>query len=125
MATKTTGLEFKAFLSDGEYWDQSLAGGEVIEHWYEYADLTVNGETVSDDLEFSDLDLSDLNDDDVICILAGVVMSSVPGDAGQTLESFFKTWQKKQSSTLLSVRVPKGRLDAVKAAIRDAGGEVL
>ena len=46
------------------------------------------------------------------------------GLAGGMRGHKFKRWRKKQSTVYLSVSVPKDKVDAVRAAIKAAGGTV-
>lgn len=115
MATKTTGIELKAFYRDDAYWPDSKEGNV----WHEELVLKVNG------VESEEFDVETLQDADQVTIVAGWIQSDGVYDIECSFESHFKKWRKEQNTTTLSAKVPKDKLDAVKAAIKAAGGTVL
>jgi hypothetical protein len=109
---KTTGAEWKAFNNDEAYWGDFYIDDEVV---------TVNGNPV-DRYEF---DAHKLNDADKLEIDGGWVADQAVGSEKEySLDKFFKTWRKQQTTEFLSVEVPKENADAVRAAIVAAGGKV-
>jgi len=46
------------------------------------------------------------------------------GDEGPSLETYFRRWRKKQTTTFLTVECDHTKLEAVKAAIKAAGGKI-
>lgn len=109
---KTTGAEWKAFMSDEVYWGECAVDDEVT---------TVNGSPV-DEYEF---DLMSVADADKLTVDGGWVFDQAKGSAKEwALATFFRTWRKQQTTEFLSVEVPKEKADAVRAAIVAAGGKV-
>lgn len=111
MTTKTTGAEFKRFYADAKYWPE---GGDV---WHEEEEVTVSGQQVE---EYS-LDVDKMADSDIITIAGGVVFGVSTGD-DISFETYFKRWRKEQTTVSLVVECDKAKLDAVKDAIKAAGG---
>lgn len=117
MATKTTKAELIAFQNDESQWTGKDGQKDAL--WYDDVLFLVNGVERGDG--FSP---EDLKDEDQVSILDGFVDSSESGFEIRSLESFFRSWRKKQSTAYLSISVPKDKLDAVKAAIKAAGGKI-
>lgn len=117
MATKTTGAELKAFYDDKDFWPESIPNVSI---WFEEVTLKVNG--LERDQAFSIAD--DLQVGDEVTILTGCVLSEGERHVDISFEAYFKKWRKLQNNVHLSVSVPKDKLDAVKAAIKAAGGSV-
>lgn len=112
---RITGAELKAFYFDDEFWFNS---SDAV--WHEDVILEVNGVTMEEDFSIHE----DLKDDDLVSILGGEVVSILPDFDGCSFETFFKRWAKKQSTVYLAVQVPKDKLEAVREAIKAAGGTV-
>ena len=110
MAVKTTGAEFKRFYADTNFWSDQT--------YHEDALIYVNGE------EQTDVDEDSLTDGDVVTIEGGYVIES-PFGRDVSLESYFKKWLKTQSIRSFLVECDAAFLDAVKAAIKAAGGKVV
>ena len=110
---KMLGVEWKLFYSDESVW----VGGA----WHEEEQITVNGDDIS-----PDLDLSSVDDCDIITLSAGVFYHTeeVTEDAG-SLESEFKKWRRKQTRVSMLIDVPKERVDELKIALSSFGGKVL
>lgn len=112
MALKTTGKELKAFLADDAIWpDQS---DDNVFH--EEVTLMVGG--VERDSDY----LVKITDDEAVTVTSGYVTSVGKTQVDCTFEAYLKKWRKQQNTVFLSVSVPKDKLDAVKAAIKAAGG---
>ncbi|MBI6883100.1 hypothetical protein [Pseudomonas putida] len=116
MATKTNGAELKAFYADGEFWPNSDDSPLGIFH--EETALQVNGQIIDD------AEITDLNDTDSVTILSGVVYDENDRSFEMSFEAYFKKWRKKVNTTYLIVSVPNDKTDAIKAAIKAAGGKV-
>lgn len=112
MTVKMTGSEFKAFYNDPAFWPEDV--------WHEDAELSVDGVDQPDGI-----DDEKLSDTSVVKISEGVVFGPKwDGSDNPSLESYFKSWRKKQSSTFFTVECDKAVFEAVKAAIIAAGGKV-
>lgn len=110
MAVKTTGAEFKRFYADTTFWPDQT--------YYDYALICVNGEDQTEGV-----DEAALADDDVVTIKGGYVIES-PFGRDVSLEAYFKKWLKTQTTRSFLVECDAAILDAVKAAIKAAGGKV-
>jgi len=115
MATKTTGAELKRFYSDESFWPAD--DGKT---WHDDENLTVNGVVK----EFG-CEIMELNDDDAIIVDGGIVYGPKwTKDNEPSFEGYFKSWKKKQNTASFLVECPLDKVEAVKAAIRAAGGKV-
>ena len=113
MTVKTTGAEFKKFYEDQNLWPEDV--------WHEEARLFV------DDVEQVDggIDINNLSDSATVTIEGGVLLGVLWEDGdGPSLETYFLRWKKLQSTVCFNVECDKSIVDAVKAAIRAAGGKV-
>jgi hypothetical protein len=109
---KTTGAEWKAFMNDSAHWGECCVEEEII---------TVNGREV-DPYSF---DVETVADTDNITVDGGYVTDQAKDATGEwTLPLFFNKWRKAQSTAYLAVEVPKDKADAVREAIKTAGGKV-
>ncbi len=111
MSVKMSGAEFKKFMSSEEFWP--------VDTWHEDEQITVNGEDRPDGVE-----ASTLSDTDVVVIHDGVLTGPQWLDGGPSLETHFRRWRKKQTTTFLTVECDHTKLEAVKAAIKAAGGKI-
>ena len=110
MSVKTNGLEFWTFYNDKDYWPEGA--------WHDDTVILVNGK------EVEDYTRENIPDDAQVTIDGGVVYLDERGQEDTGFESYFKKWRKQQSTVFLSVEAPKDKLDAIKAAIKAAGGRV-
>ena len=110
MTVKTTGAEFKRFYFDDAYWPDGT--------WHEDEEIEVDGLPISEDLA-----IEDVPDTASMRIAGGVVMGLADG-SGPSVESYFKKWRKAQSTVSLLVECDKDKEDAVRSAVRAAGGRV-
>ena len=110
MSTKTSGLEFKAFYNDPKVWKNN--------RFHEYEQIFVNGK-----LE-EDLSIEKINDADIVTIDGGMIYEDGYKDVGG-FESQFRKWRRDQDTTVLMVRAPNASLEAIRAAIKAAGGTLL
>jgi len=109
MTTKTTGAEFKRYYTDPVAWPEGW--------WHDDTYITVDG------VDYSENDLTTMPDEAVVKIESGYV---VCGDSGDTMsmDAHFRKWRKAQNTTVLMVTVDNDKLEAVKEAIKAAGGKV-
>jgi hypothetical protein len=115
MPVKTTGAEFKRFYDDKTIWvGDMFHEGEVI---------TING--VEQD-EYNHPDYATLADGDQIIIAYGVVYedSTAEKEIG-SFEGLFRKWRRQQTTEVFMVEAPKEKVDAVRAAVKAAGGKAL
>ena len=110
MTVKTTGAEFKRFYNDNSWWTQDM--------WHEDEEMTINGASRDDDVE-----LIAIPDEAIVTISGGVVLG-LPDDEQPTFEAYFKRWRKKQSRMSIVVECDKDAVEAVRAAVKAAGGRV-
>lgn len=111
MATKTSGKELKAFYADASFWKEGV--------WHEDEEILVNGQAVED------LEIANLNDTDEISIAGGYIFGpDWTHTEGPSFESFFRRWKKQQTTVTFVVQCDLNRADAIKAAIRVAGGHI-
>lgn len=115
MATKTTGAEFKRFYNDKQFWPDD--GGDT---YHDDAVLKVDGEYQEDGI-----DTDTLADTAVVTIEGGFVCGPALAGKEPSLEAYFKRWRKGQTIALFLVECDTQVIDAVKAAIRAAGGRVI
>lgn len=107
---KTTGAEFWRFYNDDAYWPEGA--------WHEDSVVKVNGQVVED------YDEHTIPNDAQVEIDGGVILLDERGDKSVNFETQFKKWRKAQDTTVLFVDCPNDKLDAIKAAIKAAGGKV-
>ena len=113
MAKKITGLEFKKFWSDKAFWPDQTYTDDVV--------FKVN-EKVMDE----NADIANANDMDLITIENGFVLESTMYKSCETpsLLSYFRKWQKTQTTSSFLVDCDNSLLEAVKAAVLAAGGKI-
>ena len=111
MAVKTTGAEFKRFYEDPVFWPEDT--------WHEDTVITV------DDNECEDIEVEAINDSSIVVIEGGVLMGPQWEHEGPSLETYFKRWRKQQTTSTFLVQCDNAKLDAIKAAIKAAGGRIV
>ncbi len=114
MPVKTTGAEFKRFYNDEAIWvGDMFHEGEVI---------TINGV----EQEEYGTDYNELADGDQLIITHGVVYkdSTAEEEIG-SFEGLFRKWRRQQTTEVFMVEAPKEKVDAVRAAVKAAGGKAL
>jgi hypothetical protein len=114
MATKTTGVELKAFYSDTTFWPEGV--------YHEDDEVIIDGVHRTDDQDIIDIP------DEARVVVAGGVVLDLPGvdnDQAPSFEGYFKKWRKQQTTAFFTGECPKDILDAVLAAIVAAGGKVI
>ena len=112
MAVKTTGAEFKRFYADESFWPEDT--------WHDGALITIDGEDQEDGI-----DVDTLADHAIVKIEGGAVMGPKWEEGGPSLETYFRRWRKQQTVMVFTVECDNSQLDAVKAAIKAAGGRIL
>lgn len=113
MAVKTNGAEFKRFYNDQAFWPEDA--------WHEEEEIEVNGSPLLDDCC-----IEEIPDAATVKITGGVVLG-LPNKGrgeGPSLEAHFKKWLRTQNTVSFVVACDKANLDALKVAIRAAGGSV-
>ena len=81
--------------------------------------MTVDGAEV-DTLEF---DPANLPPNSRVTVSGGVVFLNEESTNGPTLEAYFKSWRKKQTTVFMTVEVSRADAEKVQAAITAAGGK--
>jgi hypothetical protein len=111
MAIKTTGAEFWRFYNDDKFWPEGA--------WHEDTVVKVNGEPVEDYTRET------MPDDALVVIDGGVIFLDADGDKSVNFDGHFRKWRKAQDTVSIVVECPTALADAVKAAIKAAGGKVV
>ena len=109
---KTTGAVWNVFYADKVAWPEGAFHDDTL--------LAINGH------QEPECEIENLPVDALVEILSGYVV--LPGGADVDLEEHFVRWQAGQIGTQVVAgvfRVEKSRLDAVRRAILDAGGELV
>lgn len=113
MALKTSGAMFKAFYNDPDFWPKD--GGAT---YHDGEVLVVDGKALEhedDPGEVADAAIVEFHD-------GGVVYGK---GAGKGMDTYFKTWLKKQSAVTILVQCDATAVAAVTAAVKSAGGKVV
>lgn len=113
MTVRTNGAEFKCFYTDNNpaFWP--------VGAFHDDTEITVDGQEAT-----SDVDLSTIPDNAVVSITAGIVV--MPGNHEPVpFELHFKRWRKAQQTRTILVRVDVERKEAIIAAIKLAGGDIV
>lgn len=113
MTTKTNGAEFKRFYSDATYWPAD--DGETF---HEGENVLVNG------VEYIG-EYDTMADDAAVTIDGGIIVGPEFDGNGPSFESYFKRWRKLQTTATLVVEIDRSKEDALRAAIKAAGGKIL
>lgn len=106
---KTLGAELKRFYHDDKAWPQDA--------WHEDETLIVNG----DECEAG---IDDIPDNATVNLIGGVVYG-LPNGSTVSMETHFRNWRKRQTTTTILVECDLAKLDEVKAAVKAAGGRVI
>src|SRR5688572_3148009 len=114
MPVKTTGAEFKRFYADPAFWPDGII--------HEDEELAVNGVLMDMSNDYMQID-----DDARVVISYGVVTTDTVTEREDiaSFEGYFRKWRKLQSTATFLVEAPNDKLEAIKAAIKSAGGKVL
>lgn len=113
MPTKTTGLEFKRFYNDPDWWPKG--------RWHEGEVVELNGVPLNE----YDYNLGDVADTDRLKISGGFVYDDNDDQEYGSFEGYIRKWLRTQTTAVLSVEAPKEKVEAVKSAIVAAGGRVV
>lgn len=114
MATKTTGVEYKAYIAetDPKWWPEgSYMDDDVV---------LIDGAA----MDCSAFDLAALPDSAAVVIECGTYYSNGIDSDPIALETHFKRWRKAQTTVRFAVEVHRDKLEALKLAIKAAGGVV-
>jgi len=111
MSTKTSGLEFKAFYNDSKVWKNG--------RWHEDEIVFINHHLVDE------FDIAKINDSDMVLIEGGVIYEEDGATEVGGFEGQFRKWKRNQDTTTLLVRAPNAKTEAIRAAIKAAGGTLL
>lgn len=109
---KTTGAVWRLFYADKAAWSEGAYHDDTL--------LAINGK------EYPDGELEELPLDATVEIRCGFVM--LPDGSDADLGEHFLKWEAEQSGQGVatgSFRVTKGKLEAVRQTILDAGGELI
>ncbi len=107
---KTNGAEFKRFYSDSAVWPENA--------WHEDEEVLVDG------IEWGDQGYDNIPDTSEVRISGGGVLG-LPNGKDVSFEAHFRAWKKCQTTSTILVECDVTKIEAVKAAIRAAGGKVL
>lgn len=111
MTVKCSGAEYKRFYNDDAYWKNGASHEET--------------EVLADGVDVTYNDVDKIADDAVVEICGGFVFDEIEGKDLGSFESFFKKWRKKQNTATLIVECDLTKVDAMKAAVKAAGGKVV
>ena len=109
MAVKTTGAEFKRFYNDIAFWPEGT--------WHEDEFVTVDGEE-----QEGGFDIDMISNESVVRIAGGIVFGPQFDQNEPSFEGYFKRWRKLQTTTTFVVECDIAKVEAVKAAVKAAGG---
>lgn len=108
---KIIGREWNKFYADESAWPESA--------WHEDAQITVDGELVDDEF-----DLSAVPDTSMLTVSGGIVF--LDGSVEDiSLETHFKRWRKRQTTTVVLVEIPKVDVAEMKSVISKAGWKII
>jgi len=105
---KASGAEFKVFYRDDAAWPDGA--------WHEDDTLIVNGDEWDKGYE-------QVPDNAVVNIVGGVVFG-LPNGSEVSMETHFRNWRKRQTTTTILVECDMAKIDEIKAAVKAAGGRV-
>ena len=105
---KTTGYEFKKFYADDSVWPEGA--------WYDDAEIDADGVDIED--------IKSIQDSSIVRIYGGSVYN-FSAEPQVSMETHFKRWKKKQTTTQVIVECDKAKFTEIVAAIKAAGGKVL
>lgn len=105
---KITGLEFKEFYYDEDFWADGIWCDDVL--------LTVNDDPWDESDEYSRIK----NSDSVI-IESGFVIS---GDKEYSMVNFFNKWKKKRSVAFITIEIDKDLLEHSVQHLKNLGYKI-
>lgn len=109
-AVKMTGADLKRFYNDDALWVDGM--------FQEDAEIHINGKQASDTLDADKVDNAA-----AVEIRGGDVMSG-EGDYVCSLPELAQRWFDAQTHTIVTVKIEKSKLEALRAAVKAAGGEI-
>lgn len=115
MSVKTTGAEFKSYITslDPAFWPE--------DSYYDDDVLIVDGVDVSEQYDFV---VRDMPDSARVTIECGTVYKNANDREGVSLAAHFKRWRKAQHTAFLAIEVPKNMLESIREMVRAAGGKI-
>lgn len=119
MAVKTIGAEFKRFYADPKFWPEP-PNSHSDNVWHEDEIVSIDGEPCEEDIDYASI-----ADTAAVTIEGGIVHGPAIGGEEPSFEAYFKRWRKLQTTSVMVVECDVAKLDAVKAAVRSAGGRVV
>jgi hypothetical protein len=113
MGIKLTGAEWKTFMDDEAVWSDHYMDDDVI---------IMDGITYGDDRTHN---LPEVAPTARIEVVSGVICCEEPPYEYQDLVSAIRRWKKAQTTISFVVEIHKDKADAVKSAVKAAGGKVV
>lgn len=108
MTVKTFGAEFRQFYADADFWPEGA--------WHEDEEIEVDGLPPPEDLD-------EIPNTSKMTIANGVVLG-LPDLSEPSLEAHFKRWRKIQTTVSFVVECHKDAEEAMRLAVRAAGGRL-
>jgi hypothetical protein len=112
MSAKTTGAEWKRFYSDKAWWPEGA--------YHEDDEIIVNGAVWT-----WDEDPMSIRDESIVTVAGGIVYLKEDAHDGPSLEAYFRRWRKAQNTVVFVCEAPKELEQAVRAAVKAAGGKAI
>lgn len=107
---KTSGAEFKRFYSDDTVWPEGA--------WHEDETLLVDGDEW-------DEDYGQIPDNAKVTLSGGTISFDLTEAPDVSMETHFRNWRKRQTTTTILVECDMAKIDEIKAAVKAAGGRVI
>ena len=118
MSLLTTKEEILAFYNDDAWWPENNESHVCVD-----GELILYGDNFGSEVEFFDRALQRLPSAAKIKIDSGRVYDEI-GDLSDSLESYFKKWRRTRNIVFFAVECDKAVEDAVREAIKAAGGKI-
>ena len=115
--TELNGAEWKAFYSDEAFWPEG--NDEVEGRVHDDVLIHLNGSPSDQMLD----DPDSIKDSDKLVIESGYVATDWMEYIDE-LDAYFESWRKQQDTVTFVVRCNPKDLDAVKSAVKNAGGDL-
>jgi hypothetical protein len=107
MSVKTTGLEFKKFYFDEDFWPKGAYHDEL--------EIVIDGKQYTSN-DVDSVDFSTLADNDSITIIDGVVLSE-DDSTSVGFVTFFKRWRKQCNNKYITLECDASAYEELKAAL--------
>ncbi len=119
MPVSLSGRDFKAFYNDQEVWS---GDGAYLDEMQLFVDeVLYNGQHAGGD--YVDGDVEKIPDEAKVRLDYGSFFKTGDSDPAD-LVSVVRRWLKKRDSVTLIVSAPQAKLEAIRAAIKAAGGSI-